>query len=179
MEFLTTRPCACGICWRVQRPSTELHLLDSTAHDVFNCKYDVFNLLLTSLARDAYALGSTKVEVEEVEVEASKSQQSDQGLNCPLTKSLYGPLQAQKCLQTFAKMRRLRSSCACAKYHPSLFSLLLHSVVSNDCVSGQWRSWSDCADAQLDLDLRDPHMLEDKFSYGAAQILWTVLMYSK
>ena len=64
MEFLTTRPCTCRICGRVQLPSTELHLLDSTAHDVFNCKYDVFNLLLTSLARDAYALGCTKVEVE-------------------------------------------------------------------------------------------------------------------
>ena len=50
--------------WTSSLPSTELHLLDSTAHDVFNCKYDVFNLLLTSLARDAYALGSTKVEVD-------------------------------------------------------------------------------------------------------------------
>lgn len=33
-------------------------LLDSTAHDVFNCKCDYFNLLLTSLACDANALGS-------------------------------------------------------------------------------------------------------------------------
>ena len=40
-----------------------LHFLDSTAHGVFNCKIQCFNLFLTSLVCDANALGSTKVEV--------------------------------------------------------------------------------------------------------------------
>ena len=31
---------------------------------VFNCKYAAVNVLLTSLAHDAYALGSNNVEVE-------------------------------------------------------------------------------------------------------------------
>ena len=40
------------------------------------------------------------------------------------------------------KICRYRSSCAC------LCSPLIHSVVSNDSVSGQWRPWSDYANAQ-------------------------------
>ena len=49
-----------------------------------------------------------------------------------------------------------------------LLCIFLHFVVSNDSISGQWRSWSDCADAQSDLDLHCPYMLEDTFSHGAA-----------
>ena len=37
------------------------------------------------------------------------------------------------------KIRRFRSSCACAKYHPVMCSQLIYSVVSNDSVSGQGR----------------------------------------
>ena len=55
------------------------------------------------------------------------------------------------------KMRRFRSSCACVKYHGLCFPFI-HSVVSNDSVSGQRRPWSDCADAQADLGLRCPDM---------------------
>ena len=45
------------------------------------------------------------------------------------------------------KICRFRSSCACIKYHPGLCSPFIHSivsVVSNDSVSSQWESWSDC-----------------------------------
>ena len=66
-----------------------------------------------------------------------------------------------------------------AHAYSDICSPLIHSIVSNDsisgqwrprsdCASGQWRPWSDCADAQSDLGLRCPHMLEDTFSHGAA-----------
>ena len=42
------------------------------------------------------------------------------------------------------KLRRLRSSCICTKYHPGVCSPFIHSRVSNDFVGGQWRSCSDC-----------------------------------
>ena len=64
------------------------------------------------------------------------------------------------------KMRRLGSSCPCAKYHPGLCSPFMHSVVSNDSVSGQERPWSACADAQADLGLCCPHMPEEYFCMG-------------
>ena len=53
-----------------------------------------------------------------------------------------GPRQANKCLRTGAnakykcKMRRFRSSCACAHYHLGLCSPFIYYVVSNDSVSG-------------------------------------------
>ena len=65
-------------------------------------------------------------------------------------------------------MRRFRLSCACANYHRSLCSPFVHSLVSNDSVSGQWRPWSDCACAQTDVGLRRPLMPEDTLSHGAA-----------
>ena len=49
------------------------------------------------------------------------------------------------------------------KYHARPLLSLVRSVVYNDSVSGQWRSWSDCEDAQSDLDLRGPIMHEDTF----------------
>ena len=60
------------------------------------------------------------------------------------------------------------SFCVCRKYHPGLCSSFIHTVVSNDSDSGQWRPWSDCADAQADLGLRCPHMPKDTFSQGAS-----------
>ena len=57
-------------------------------------------------------------------------------------------------------MRKFRSPCACAKYHPGLCSPFIHFVVSNESVSGQWWPWSDCADAQADLGLRFPDMVQ-------------------
>ena len=73
------------------------------------------------------------------------------------------------------KMRIFRSSCAYSD-HPSLCSIFIHSLVSDDSVSGQWRSWSDCANAQADLGLHCLHMPKDRFSHDTAQIshdLWT------
>ena len=64
--------------------------------------------------------------------------------------------------------RAFISSCACAKSRADPCSPFLHSVVSNDSVSGQGKPWSDCADAQADMGLRCPHMPEDKFPHGAA-----------
>ena len=71
------------------------------------------------------------------------------------------------------KMRWFRSFCACAKYHLVICLPFIHSVVSNDSVSGQQRPWSECADAQADLGLHCPHMPEDTFSLGAAHIDFT------
>ena len=51
----------------------------------------------------------------------------------------------------------------------AICSPLIHSIVSNDSVRGKRRPWSDCADAQADLGLRCPHMLEDTFSHGVTQ----------
>ena len=82
---------------------------------------------------------------------------------------LNGPLQAKMCLRAYAKFTGLDSSCACAKY-PGLCYLFIHSVVSNDSVSGQWRPWSDCADAQSDLGPHCPHMPEVMVSHGATQM---------
>ena len=48
--------------------------------------------------------------------------------------------------------------------------LSVHSVVSDDSISGQWRPWWDCADAQAGLGFRCPHMPEDTFSHGVDHI---------
>ena len=69
------------------------------------------------------------------------------------------------------KMRRLRSSWACAKYHPGLCSPFVHAVVSNDSVSGYGRPGSECADAQSHLGLRCLHMPEDTCSHDVAHII--------
>ena len=78
--------------------------------------------------------------------------------------------------QTFTKMPRFRSSCTCAKYHPGLCSPSIHFKVSNDFVRGQWRPWSDCAEAQADLGLCYPHMPEEMFSHGATYMLMISLI---
>ena len=54
------------------------------------------------------------------------------------------------------KIRRSRPFCACTKYHPGLCTPFIH-VLFNISIDGQWRPWSDCADAQADLGLRCPH----------------------
>ena len=64
----------------------------------------------------------------------------------------------QKVSKGLRKMRRLRSYCTCAKYHPDICSSFIHSVASNYSVSAQWRPYSNCVDAQGDLSLRYPHM---------------------
>ena len=44
---------------------------------------------------------------------------------------------SEKVPSNMRKMRRFRSSCACAKYHPGLFYPFIQSGVSNGHVSGQ------------------------------------------
>ena len=60
---------------------------------------------------------------------------------------------------------QFQMSCACAKYHPGLCSPLIHFVVSNDSVRGQWMPWSDCAGWSG--PSLSAYMHEDTFSYGA------------
>ena len=70
------------------------------------------------------------------------------------------------------EMRKFRSFCACAKYHPGLCSPFIPGtyIISTDFVSGQWRPWSDCADAQADLGLHSRDISEDIFSHDAAHM---------
>ena len=51
----------------------------------------------------------------------------------------FGPRQAKKLPSNMREMRRFKSSYACAKYHPVLWSPFIHSVVTNDSISGQGR----------------------------------------
>ena len=68
-------------------------------------------------------------------------------------------IKRKKCLQTCVKFR-FRSSCTCAKNNLGLCSPFIHSVVSNDSVSIQWRAWSECTYAQAYLGLHCPQILE-------------------
>ena len=79
------------------------------------------------------------------------------------SKTLLWAASFEKVPANISKMRRFRSSCACEKYHPGLCSPIKHSVVYNDSISGQWRPWPECANAQADLDLRSPHTPKDTF----------------
>ena len=58
--------------------------------------------------------------------------------------------------------------------HPGICRLLIHSKVSKNCVGGRRWPRSDCASAQSDQGLRCPHMPEDTFSHGIAQIMLSV-----
>ena len=73
----------------------------------------------------------------------------------------YGPRQAKTCLQTCLK-------CGDSDHpaHLELCSLFIQSLISNDSVSGQWRLWSDCTDAQSNQGLLCPHMPGDTFSHA-------------
>ena len=51
-----------------------------------------------------------------------------------------------------------------------LCSPFIHSIVFNDSVIGQWRPWSDCANAQADLGLRCLPTPEYMFLLGTAQM---------
>ena len=58
------------------------------------------------------------------------------------------PRQAKICLRACGKCTYSDTTHACAKFDPGICFPLLHSIVSNDSVSGQRRPRSDCADAQ-------------------------------
>ena len=81
---------------------------------------------------------------------------------------------SQKVSSNMCKMCRFRLPLACAKYHPSLCSPFIHSLVNKDSVSGQGRPWSACANMQADLGLRCLYMPEDMFSHGAAQLIHNI-----
>ena len=53
-----------------------------------------------------------------------------------------------------------------------LSSATIHYAVSIGTVSGQWRPWSDCAEAQSDMGLRCPYVSEDTFSHGPAYLYY-------
>ena len=63
------------------------------------------------------------------------------------------------------------SARARAKSHRGIFFPLIHTMMTNDFVSGQRRPWSDYANAQAHLGLRCPHMLKDTFSHGTAYLI--------
>ena len=70
------------------------------------------------------------------------------------------------------KMCRFSSSCTCANYYRAfgLHSYILQYPIIHS-VSGQWRPWSGCVDAQAGLGLCCPHMPEDTFSHGATHFI--------
>ena len=71
----------------------------------------------------------------------------------------------QKCLRTCAK-------CAHSDL-PEHARRLIRALLYQMIVSGQWRPWSDCADAQSDQGLRCSHTPEDTFSHGSAKLYVT------
>ena len=72
---------------------------------------------------------------------------------------LFGPAQAKRCLPICAKCTDSDYSRAWTMSHPGICYQFLHSIVSNDSVSGQQRPRSDCACMQSDMGLRCPYML--------------------
>ena len=56
------------------------------------------------------------------------------------------------------------------KYQPGFCSLFILSVVFNDSVNKQWKSWSVCAGAQADLGFYFSYKPEDTFLHGAAHM---------
>ena len=62
------------------------------------------------------------------------------------------------------------SSHACSKSRPCIYFPFIHSIVSDDSVSGEGRPRSGRADALADLGLCFPHMPEDRLLHGAAHI---------
>ena len=94
--------------------------------------------------------------------------QADLGLCCLRMKWASS---SKKIPSSMLKICRFISSCTCANYHTGFCSPFIHSLVSNDSVSGQWRPWSDCANAQADLGLHCLRMSGGTFSHAASQIM--------
>ena len=59
---------------------------------------------------------------------------------------------------TICEQRRSRSACAFVQSDYSILCSSTYTTVSIDSVSGQWRPWSACANAQADLGLRCPQI---------------------
>ena len=84
--------------------------------------------------------------------------------------SIWTASSEKQCLPTCAKSTNSDYPAHLRRISWGLCSSFIHSVVSNDSVSGQWRPWLGCANAQADQGIRCPHMPEDTFSHGAAHI---------
>ena len=57
--------------------------------------------------------------------------------------------------------------------------LIIPTFCSSQCfVNGQWRLWSDCADAQSDLGIRCSHSSEDMFWHGATYIISSLTKFN-
>ena len=84
---------------------------------------------------------------------------------------VFGPHQA-KSVYEHAQYTQIRSPCACVKISPGPCSSFIYSVVSNDSFSGQWRPWSDCADARPYLGLRCPNLPKGTFLQSAARLTY-------
>ena len=73
---------------------------------------------------------------------------------------LIRPAQVKRCPRTCAK---------CTKYHLGLCSPFMYPELSNDSVNGQYRPWSDCANAQANLGFPCPNMSKEKNS-----MMWSI-----
>ena len=105
-------------------------------------------------------------------MKSENARENSVGKQLPKTLLLHlnGSRQANKVPSSMRKIRWFSSSCARATNQPNICSAFIHSIVSNDSVSGQWRPWSACVDTQADLGLRCPHMPENTFSHGAVKM---------
>ena len=70
----------------------------------------------------------------------------------------------RKCTFEHVQNAQIQIHTTRAQSHPGICFPMMHSIVSSDYGSEQWRSWSDCADAQADLGIRCPHMPENTFN---------------
>ena len=84
--------------------------------------------------------------------------------------TLFWPRQENRVFEHAQKhiFRFIPRICKC---HSGICFPLIHSLMSNDYVSGQRRPWSDCEDGQADLGLRCSHLPKDTFSIGAAHLI--------
>ena len=70
----------------------------------------------------------------------------------------------------YAQKAHVQIICPCTKYYQGLCSPSKRFVVSDYSASGSLRPLSDYADSQADQSLCCPHLPEDMFSRGEAQI---------
>ena len=103
-----------------------------------------------------------------------RSLQADLGIHMGLKTHCIWSAQIEKASSNMHKMCRFRSSCTFAKYNCSPF---IHSVVSNDSVSGRCRPWSDCMDEKADLGLCCLHVPNDMFSHSMTQTVIHIFHY--
>ena len=166
--------------WHCDNSCTVVHVVSALTINSFGARFQTtFVVFLSFFFSDKLSFG--KKLYAECKDWMSNSVDPDETAHldlCCLQKSIIiacgsescGSPQAKICLRACAKTCGFTSSCACAKYQPGICSPFILSIVTGDCLSGQWRPRSDCVDAQADLGLRCLHMPENTFSLGAAQV---------